>query len=334
MPFTPRRAPRPADLARSGDFAALLDAAGHQSPKVRKQAIATLAELDPDEALPDITEGLRHSSDAVRCAAVRALYKWGESVPIATAVAWLPPRGTSRSLAFAAVAQLQQPESASVLAQSLVYGTAQEGLWEDEVEVVDSICRSDGGAHGRDEIVDMLIDAPDEDDDEVVGRAEDFLLWLGENAVSALIEVVQSASAPDRAVWLVGQIGGASVLAPLIEATEHPDARTREEACVALGELRDPMSVEALLRATRDSEHGVRVRAGAALESIGTAAFLAGVSTILQPQLDQPAHAQLEEPKGPPRLARPGTNGSAANGSPGNGTAKTRPSGARSTGRR
>jgi HEAT repeat protein len=331
MPFTPRRAPRPADLARSGDFAALLDAAGHQSPKVRKQAIATLAELDPDEALPAIEEGLRHFSDATRCAAVRALCKWGESIPIAVAVAWLPPAGASRSLALAAIAQLRRPESAPVLAYSLVHGTAQEGLWEDEVEVVGRICPSNGA---RDEIVDMLIAALDEDDDEVVGRAEDFLLWLGEDAAPALIEVMRSAVAPDRAVWLAGQIGGASVLEPLIEAAEHPDARTREEACVALGELRDPVSVEVLLRATRDREHGVRVRAGAALESIGTAAFLAGVSTFLQPQLDQSPPARLEEAKPPPRLARPGSNRSAANGSPADGTATTRPSDARSARRR
>ena len=301
--------------------------------------MATLAELEPDEALSAIEEGLRHSSDAARCAAVRALCKWGEPIPIAVAVAWLPPAGASRSLALAAIAQLRRPESAPVLAHSLVYGTAQEGLWEDEIEVVGSICPSNGSAGARDEIVDMLIAALDEDDDEVVGRAEDFLLWLGEDAAPALIEVMRSAGAPDRAVWLAGQIGGASVLEPLIEAAEHPDARTREEACVALGELRDPVSVEALLRATRDREHGVRVRAGAALESIGTAAFLAGVSTVMQPQLDQSPPARLEEAKPPPRLARPGSNGSAANGSPAkgspaNGNATTRPSDARSARRR
>jgi HEAT repeat protein len=325
-----RRAPNPADLARSGNFAALLDAAGHQSPKVRKRAMACLAELGPEEALPEITAGLRHPSDAVRCAAVRTLCRWREVEPIAEAVAWLPPRGASRSLAFAAIAQLDRPETAPLLTHSLVHGTAQEGLWEDEVEVVGRVCGADGDVDARREVVETLIAALEDDDDEVVGRAEDFLLWLGETAAPALVGLARTADAPDRAVWLLGQIGGASVLEPLIEATEHPEARTREEACAALGELRDPVSVEALLRATRDREHGVRVKAGAALESIGTAAFLAGVSTFLQPQLEQPPGRQVEEAKTPPRLARPATKGPAANGAGGHASAVRPPSGARS----
>jgi len=297
---------------------------------VRKRASASLADLGPDDALPEITAGLRHPSDAVRCAAIRTLCGWQEAERIAEAVAWLPPRGTSRSLAFAAIARLDRPESGPLLTHSLVHGTAQAGLWEDEVEVVGRLCGAAGDVDARREVVETLIAALEDDDPEVVGRAEDFLLWLGETAAPALIGLARTADAPDRAVWLLGQIGGASVLEPLIEATEHPEARTREEACAALGELRDPVSVEALLRATRDQDHGVRVKAGTALESIGTAAFLAGVSTLLQPQLEQSRGVQVEEAKSPPRLARPASNGSPANGSGGHASAARPPTGARS----
>jgi HEAT repeat protein len=47
---------------------------------------------------------------------------------------------------------------------------------------------------------------------------------------------------------------------------------------VALGELRDPIAVEPLLRSTYDSEHDVRVKAGAAIDRLGTVAILAGLT--------------------------------------------------------
>ena len=81
-------------------------------------------------------------------------------------------------------------------------------------------------------------------------------------------------------MWILGQIGGAEALEPLIEALERHDARGRAEACVALGELRDPIAVNALLYATHDSDHVVRVKAAAALDRIGTAALLIGLSTL------------------------------------------------------
>jgi HEAT repeat protein len=281
---------------------------------VRKKALASLAELGPDEALPAVKAALRHPSDAVRCAAVRALCGWGEPMPIAAAVAWLPPGSHSRSLAFRGLARLDQPDSAPAVAHSLVHGTAQAGLWKDEVDVVGRLCAAGRDPDACRKVVDLLTDALDHENAEVVGRAEDFLLWLGSDAVPALVAVVRSAPAPDTAVWLLGQIGGASALEPLLDAMEHPEARTREEACAALGELRDPISVEALLRATRDHEHAVRVKAGMALERIGTAAFLAGVSAAFGHQLEP-----VTEPR---RLAGPAENASAQNGSTQNGSTK------------
>jgi len=317
MRITPSRAPRPANLARNGDIAALFEAVGHRSPKVRKQAVASLAELGPDQTLPEAREALRHASDAVRCAAVRVLGRWRDPMPIAAAVAWLPPGSPSRSFAFAALASVDRPDSAPAVAESLIHGRSQDGLWEDEVEVVSGLCAAGRDPDACRKVVDILVEALDHEDTEVVGRAEDFLLWLNSDAVPALVTLVRSAPKPDSAVWLLGQIGGASALEPLIEATEHPEARTREEACAALGELRDPASVEALLHATRDHEHAVRVKAGMALERIGTAAFLAGVSAAFGQQVEQ-----ATEPR---RLAGPAKNGSTQNGTSKNGSRRADP---------
>lgn len=273
-------------LAGSGDVAGLIEAAGHADPRIRKAAASWLTELGPGEAAPAAVAALRHPSDRVRCAAIRALCHWGEAIPLAEAVYWLPPEGGSRALALAAIAQLEDPKSVPFLTRSLVCGTAQDGLWEDEVELVLSLCRSRRKATALRRIIAVLSEALEDEHEEVAGRAEEFLAWLGEDAVPAVTELARSSTASDRAVWALGQIGGASVLEPLIEAIDHPNTRTREEACVALGELRDPVAVDALIRATRDREHGVRVRAAAALERIGTVAFVLGASALLGPQIE------------------------------------------------
>ncbi len=309
MRFTSLRTPKVDELAQAGDVAGLLEAAGHGDAEIRKAAVSGLAEIGPSDGLPAVIEALAHPSDRVRCAAIRVLCEWGEPMPLAEAVAWLPPAGSSRQLALAAIAQIDEADSAPTLTRSLVRGNAQEGLWEDEVELVWNLCDSTKPHDALDGVIDLLLEALEDDRDDIAARAQDFLLWLKEEAVPALTALARSSPAPDRAVWALGQIGGAPALDPLIEAVEHPDARTREEACVALGELRDPVSVEALLRATRDSEHGVRVNAAAALDRIGTVAFVAGVSAMINPP--------IAAPRSRPRLPAGAQNGSggAQNGS-------------------
>jgi HEAT repeat protein len=293
MGLSAQRTPKIATLVQSGDAAALVEAvtrADGQTARAgrivdggaptREAAILGLAELDHRDATPVVMEALADPSDRVRCAAIRALHEWGEALPLAEAIAWLPAQGASRALALAAVAQLADPKSAPVLATSLVHGVAQPGLWEEEAEVVSSLYRGKGSRGALKRVLEVLLEALDYHDQEVAGRAEDFLLWLGEDAAPALIAAISHRSAPHRSVWILGQIGGAIALGPMIEALEHPDARARAEACVALGELRDPIAVDALFEATHDSEHEVRVKAAAALDRIGTVALLASLTAL------------------------------------------------------
>lgn len=286
MGFRSRRRTNVADLTRRRDVAGLFEAAGAVDASTRNAAVAGLAEIGPGEALPAAIEALEHRSDQARCAAVHCLYHAADATPLAEAISWLPPRSSSRALALAAIAQLDESETAPVLACSLVYADAQEGLAEDEVELVLSLCRSARDSTTRDGVVDVLTEALNDERDVVAGRAEDFFLWLGEDAAPALIALAESSAATARAVRVLGQIGGTSVLGPLIRAVEHADPRTRQEACAALGELRDPVSAEALLRATRDPDHGVRVKAAAALDRIGTAAIAASLSAVVSPQIE------------------------------------------------
>jgi HEAT repeat protein len=316
MGFTSHRTRKVEDLTHRRDAAGLIEAAGSADTQIGQAAISGLAEIGRAEAAPAAVRALRHRSDRVRSAAIRALCHWGEAIPLAEAVAWLPPEGASRTLALAAIAQLGESGSAPTLARSLIYGTGQEGLWETEVELVWSLCWSTGAGDARDRVMDMLLEALEDDREEVSCRAEDFLLWIGEDAAPAVAALARSSPVPDRAVWVLGQIGGASALEPLIEAVDHRDARTREEACVALGELRDPLSLEPLLRATRDTEHIVRVKAADALDRFGAVAVIAALSAPLLA-----VRGALPDTDNPPtvgsvtsqrRLARPAQNGSTA----------------------
>ena len=159
-----------------------------------------------------------------------------------------------------------------------------------------ALCSTTESRTTLDRVLDLLVAALGDEDEGVASRAEDFLLWFGPDAAPAVADVVRRGSAPHRSVWILGQIGGAEALEPLIEALERSDARGRAEACVALGELRDPIAVNALLYATHDSEHVVRVKAAAALDRIGTAALLVGLSTPSgsRPPSQAPAHARAE----------------------------------------
>jgi len=273
-------------LAVNGDVAGLIELAGHDRPRVRAAAESKLLEFDAREAARHVRAALRHQSDDVRCAAIRTLCDWGDAMALAQAVSWLPPEGRSRRLALAGIARLREPKSAPVLAGSLVAGTAREGLWTDEVELVGSLCQPAGNPGTLRLVADVLIEALEVEDEHVAGRAEHFLIWLGEDAVPFIAASALSGAAPERAVRVLGQIGGTAASETLINALGHPDPLARQTACAALGELGDPASVGALVRATRDRDHHVRVAAASALGAMGPVVMLWGLSALarVQPQ--------------------------------------------------
>jgi HEAT repeat protein len=336
MLFSFRRNEKTVALPERDDVSALVDAVEHTElgtrrdgrtvdlgAPIREAAILRLVEIGHRDAAPAVTRALADPSDRVRCAAIRVLCEWREPMPLAEAVSWLPAEGASRALALAAISRLSEPESAAVLASSLIHGTAQAGLWEEEAAVVLSLCRTARGQRPLDRVLDVLVEALEDEDEAVAGRAEDFLLWLGEAAAPAVTAAVQHSSAPHSCVWILGQIGGLVALDPLMQALDHSNARTRAEACVGLGKLRDPISLQPLLRATRDPEHIVRVRAADALDRFGTVAVIAALSAPLSPgtretlpNADNPP--AVGSTKSQRRRARPAQNGSsprAKNGS-------------------
>ena len=176
---------------------------------------------------------MRRHPSAVRMA--RAVAAGGSGVLAARG------RRSSRALSLAAISRLSEPRSAAVLASSLIHGTAQAGLWEEEAAVVLSLCRTARGQRPLDRVLDVLVQALKDDQEAVAGRAEGFTCCrLGEAAAPAVTAAVQHSSAPHSCVWILGQIGGLVALDPLMQALDHSNARIRAEACAGLGKLRDP----------------------------------------------------------------------------------------------
>ena len=72
-----------------------------------------------------------------------------------------------------------------------------------------ALCRSSGNPAALGRVINVLTEAFEVDDNQIAHRAEDFLIWLGEDTVPAVTALAQSSAAPERAPrrgqWVVGQ---------------------------------------------------------------------------------------------------------------------------------
>ena len=288
-------------LVRKGDVDGLIKAANHTEfvagpdgttvdvgTPIREEALFALRDVAADRGGDVFVAALGDSSDRVRTAAVLALYQRGDSERIADAVAILPAAsGKSRALAVKALLELHTAGSSSALAAALVYRRDSHQLSEEEVALVPALLRAEQRPAAEGEVVGLLISALGDEQDIVAERAEALLVRLGPASIEALIGELAGGANPHRAAALIGEIQDARAVRPLVAALSHPDARVRSQCCSALGKLRDPVTVEPLLEATRDSEHEVRVLAGAALDRMGTAAIALSVAALLRPILGE-----------------------------------------------
>jgi HEAT repeat protein len=115
--------------------------------------------------------------------------------------------------------------------------------------------------------------------DGVRKAASTALYAIGEAALTPLIDALPEAEMPTRReiIRLLGMIGAQTadegprgmLLSVLTEALDEPEAGVRAGAVEALGWLRDPAAIPALLDALADDDGDVRLNAAAALIAIG-----------------------------------------------------------------
>jgi HEAT repeat protein len=123
--------------------------------------------------------------------------------------------------------------------------------------------------------VEPLITALSHPDEDVRWKAAVALGEIGsEKAIDPLIQLLSDEDrfVKSRAALALGMIG-TPVVAPLIHVLREGDRNQRWGATIALGKVKDPDSVEPLIRALADKYENVRAEAAASLASIGRPAI-------------------------------------------------------------
>ena len=274
----------------------------HGGAPTREEAVLARADAslngDREVMVDRLTDALTHPADRVRCAAARALYRLGESRPLAEAVAILPTdEGRARSIAVRALVALRQPGTSATLATALMHRDDELELGEADTDLVASLIDEEGSAEGARAVIELAVAGLEHERAVVAFRAEELLKRLAPSSLEMLVEELENGSASYRAAIILGRMRDSRALEPLVAALGHPDPRVRSESCAALGELRDPAAAEPLLAATRDTEYDVRVRAGEALDRLGTAAIVVSMAGLLRSLIAPP-------PPGPHALSR------------------------------
>jgi HEAT repeat protein len=260
---------------------------------IREDAVWALADASHDgdrEAVVNrLTDAMTHPVDRERCAAARALYRLGESRPLAEAVAILPAdEGRARSIAARALVALRQPGTSATLAAALMYRDDEHPLGQADTDLVATLIDAEATSGGAEAVIELAVRGLGHERSIVALRAEGLLERLIPASLDMLAKELESGSAPHRAAIILGRMKDSRALEPLVAALGHPDPKVRSECCAALGELRDPAAAEPLLIATRDTEYDVRARASEALDGLGTAAIAVSVATLLRSLLASP----------------------------------------------
>jgi HEAT repeat protein len=294
-------------LARRGDADALVAAAGFQDlipaagdgmldrgAEIRHEAILALGQLGPESGTEAVYAALSDPADEVRVAAIRVLFAREDAIPLATALAWLPvDHGESRPLAVGALRELRQPEAAPSLAMALVHAPGEGPVGDDEGTLLQVLLEAGEGSEATTEVVEELLVALSDERDPVADRAEALLALIAPVGTEAVIAELKAGPAPHRAAAVLVHIEDTPTL---LEGLVHRDARVRAESAGALGKLRDPAAVDALIHASRDPEHRVRAQAGRALDRLGMVALVVGVSTMLRPRIAEAVAAAQNRP--------------------------------------
>jgi HEAT repeat protein len=97
---------------------------------------------------------------------------------------------------------------------------------------------------------------------------------LGASAVPMLVQLVNEGDAEAGvAALMLGRIGSAQAVDPLMKALGDPTSVARREILLALGELKDPRAIEVVGKDLYSESPDVRAAAGEALQKLGVGKF-------------------------------------------------------------
>ena len=276
---------------------------------VRKAAVEALADVDGDAARDGLIMALRDPEEEVREAATRALRERRDPAtvePLVEAVThWTAPeQATSRGHALEALLAIGDAELPQRVASGLFVRS--DELTHADREILRRVTEAsppDSTSRLAESLVRALADqlaAP---------RARDILSCLAPLSVPPLVDGLSDPAIAREAAVALGLARDGRAVAPLCDLLASDAAPpVRAAAAWALGEIRHPHAVGALLAAAVDDEYSVRTQATSAFDRLGNVAVVLATNALSAHALtngDAPHPDPLAQPANGAHFAAP-----------------------------
>ena len=251
-----------------------------RSPAGRAAAALELAGVDSPDSVARLTEALADPAVEVRANAALALasLRDPEAIPALAAIAagWVaPPFARCRQAALGALATFRSERAAIELAEALLVACPGKQLTLEHRSILLGVTYADPGGRAAARVVRTLMVALEGGRGLAGDRAATLLELFPAESEAPLVRTLRFASNPAarrRAAKTLRVCRHDDAVAALIEALDDRAAFVRATAARALGEMRDPISLQPLSTAAADPHPDVRDAARAALASLGTVA--------------------------------------------------------------
>jgi HEAT repeat protein len=295
------RAPNVEKLQRKGDVDGLVRALRFEDPisdgdgrvtdlgtPVRVEATKALAGMEAQAAFGGLLNALDDPEEKVRIAAVRGLRQRGDPFAVeqltSAVTNWTAPEHLrARDEAIDALAHLRDPTAPRRMAAGLLTRTAELDDVHD-ANALRRLTQAGGEEAMRGTIEDLVARLRNGD---ASPRTRPLLVWLAPESVDSLVAALDHPVARREAIIALGSMHNARAVEPLLSILLGDDEPpVRIAAAWALGEIRDPIAVDALLLATGDADFGVRSEAIQSFDKLGNAAIAFAMGTLIRPMLE------------------------------------------------
>jgi hypothetical protein len=243
----------------------------------RADAARHLATAEGEKVTPALCDALGDVTPAVRIEALRSLAgrpDADEGVVMGALLAW--PEEDARAAAEAPLREHAELSPEGAMRMLEAYLDAPGGVELSHAWVRDIAALADD-VHLR-PLVAAGVRAELEADDDLPRVRQ--LLEAGAALATPLVVAELAHERRPAAIRLLGRMRHDAATPSLVELVDDPAPAIRHAAVVALGEIKDPHAIDALLRHTADDDYDVRDAALRALDGFGTAAVVWGLASV------------------------------------------------------
>ena len=304
-----KRRPNVEKLGRKRDVDGLIRALGYEDvvrsrdgqvvdlgAPVRRDATDALSEIETHAAFEGLLRALDDPLPAVRVVAVRGLRRRGDPLAVeqltSAATNWIEPvYEEARAEAVEALAFLRDPTTPRRVAAGLLTRAA------DLTESDGPVLRKLAHAGGHDALLSTIADLVNRlRDGTATDRTCRLLVWLAPHSVEPLVDALAVVPARRAAIAALGAAHDSRAvegLCSVLLSEDEPEVRAA--AARALGEIRDPAAIEALLLASGDGNYEIRSAATESFDRLGNAGIAMALMSVVRPALEDGNDPQRDE---------------------------------------